>query len=432
MRSAIFVALLVLPAPAAPPEPVLLNPDGAWCWFQDERALVYDGKLTAGSITRSGDVQVTTWNFETGLIGIKTLRPALQADDHNVPGLLLRQDGRLMAFYTAHGNLRRMFYRVSARPRDAAEWEPEESFDAGVTDGFTYANPFQLASEGGRLYFFWRGKDWNPTWSSSRDNGKTWTPGANHIYYKKGERPYVKYASNGADTIHFVFTDGHPNRDYRNSLYHAYYRKGGLYRSDGTLIRKLAQGPVEPREATRVYDGTNPETGEAWVWDIHLDRFGNPVVVYSSHPSPMDHRYRYARWNGKTWEDRQIAYAGKRLYEREGYYSGGICLDPDDLNTVYLSSGVRIGDGKPNPSGRYEIYRGVTGDRGRTWTWQALTVDSTRDNLRPIVPAGHPGKTFVLWYRGTYHTYTRYETEVVAYTDAKLAALKQRVSWGSK
>lgn len=39
-------------------EPVVLNPDGAWCWFQDERALVYDGKLSVASIGRTGDVQV--------------------------------------------------------------------------------------------------------------------------------------------------------------------------------------------------------------------------------------------------------------------------------------------------------------------------------------------------------------------------------------
>jgi hypothetical protein len=306
-----------------------------------------------------------------------------------------------------------MFSRVTVRPHDASEWGPEQSFDFGVTEGFSYANPFQLAAERNRLYLFWRAKDYNPTWSASDDGGATWLSGANHIYSRKGERPYVKYASNGRDTIHFAFTDGHPNRPFLNNLYHGYYRAGGLYRSDGTLVRKLAEGPITIAEATRIYDGEHSPTGEAWVWDLHLDRGGNPVVAYSTHPSPMDHRYRYARWNGKRWEDQQFAYAGKRLYEREQQYSGGICLDPDDINVVYLSSDVRIEDGKPNASGHWELYRGMTRDGGKTWRFEALTRDSKADNLRPIVPAGHPAGRFVLWYRGTYRAYTDYETEIV-------------------
>ena len=47
-------------AVAAEREPMVINPDGAWCWFQDERALVHDGKLTVASITRDGEVQLTT------------------------------------------------------------------------------------------------------------------------------------------------------------------------------------------------------------------------------------------------------------------------------------------------------------------------------------------------------------------------------------
>ena len=32
-------------------EPVVINRNGAWCWFQDERALVWRDKLTTASIT---------------------------------------------------------------------------------------------------------------------------------------------------------------------------------------------------------------------------------------------------------------------------------------------------------------------------------------------------------------------------------------------
>lgn len=55
---------------------------------------------------------------------------------------------------------------------------------------------------------------------------------------------YVKYASNGEDTVHFAFTEAHPQRPLAASLFHACYRRGGLYTSDGQLVRKLADGPI--------------------------------------------------------------------------------------------------------------------------------------------------------------------------------------------
>ncbi len=398
--------------------PVVLNSDGAWCWFQDERTLAYGNKVAVGSVSSQGNVQATTWDLGAKSIDIFTLRSKFEVDDHNAPGMLLRNDGRLMVFYTWHrltNGRPEMFVRETARPGDASEWTPERHFDAGSPHGFSYANPFQLSGEKGRIYLFWRSIDFNPTWSASDDLGRTWRKAANHIYSQIGERPYVKYASNGVDTIHFAFTDGHPNRLYKNSLWHAYYRNGGLYRSDGTFLHKLADSPVRLYEATRIYDGVTTPTGEAWVWDLRLDKAGGPVVAYSTFPRPADHRYRYARWDGKKWVDREIAYAGGYLYEAESYYSGGICIDPDDVNVVYLSSNVDIQTGKSNRSGHWEIYRGVTRDGGANWKWSPLTQDSVIDNLRPIVPARHPRGTFVLWFRGTYRSYTNFRTQVVGY-----------------
>ncbi|MCK4627582.1 MAG: hypothetical protein KAT56_01190, partial [Sedimentisphaerales bacterium] len=53
-------------------------------------------------------------------------------------------------------------------------------------------------------------------------------------------------------------------------------------------------------------------------------------------------------------------------------------------------------------------------------TWQPITSNSTEDNLRPIVPANHPGQTFVLWMRGSYETYKKYNTSIVLRTGAKI------------
>ena len=400
--------------------PTVLNPDGAWCWFQDERALIDGNLLHAASISSTGAVHVNTWNLSTNAVRTFPLIENFQIDDHNVPALLLRADGHLMAFWTTHGGVtgkQTMYVRVTTAPHDASQWDPVQTFDFGSPHGFSYANPFQLSAESNRIYFFWRAIDFNPTWSRSDDNGRTWRPAANHIYFRKGERPYVKYASNGRDTIHFAYTEGHPDRPaFANSLYHAFLRNGTLHRSDGTPLRRLEDGPLQATEGTRIYDGNRSLTGEAWVWDMHLDAQGHPAIAYTSHVHSGDIRYRYARWNGSSWDDHEIAYAGRRLYQGQEYYAGGISLDPDDLDTVYLSASVHPATGRPTSSGHYELFQGSRTDMG--WQFFNLTPGTTVDNLRPIVPANHPTpnnhhNAFVLWYRGRYRSYTDWSTEVV-------------------
>lgn len=397
----------------------ILNEDGAWCWFQDERALIYNNKLAVASIKANGDNQITTFNLDSGNLTNFILNTGFEADDHNLPGLLLREDGHLMAFYTRHNLDNIMRYRVSSFPYDTQHWDEEQSFSVGIEDHFTYANPYQLTAENNRIYMFFRALNYNPTFTSSDDNGNTWAQGKNIILYQTGERPYVKYCSNGVDTIHFAFTEAHPRESNLNSLYHMYYKAGNLYKSDGTLIKGLSEVPVNPTEATQVYDGVNSPTGEAWVWDMELDPNGNPVIVYASFNAIDDHRYRYARWNSQTlsWEDYEIAYAGTYLYIIESQYSGGICLDPDNTQVVYLSSDVNIETGQPNESGHYEIYRGTTLDYGQSWVWEPITQNSQEDNLRPIVPKNHFNHPLVLWFRGEYTTFNSYRTQVVLYAE---------------
>src|SRR4029079_12835363 len=58
-------------------------------------------------------------------------------------------------------------------------------------------------------------------------------------------------------------------------------------------------------------------------------------------------------------------------------------------------------------------------DGGTTWTWSPITLDSTVDNLRPIIPLGAPDVGVVLWLRGTYSNYQDYDLDVVAYIEGR-------------
>ncbi len=416
-----------------PDGPLVFSDDGAWCWFQDERAVMHDGKLIIGTVAdgrhdprRRGNVEVVTHDVRKGTTTREVLHHRLQRDDHASPAFLVREDGRLLALYTKHGNDNAVRHRLG-EPGGVC-WGEERVFVPSEPSRVTYSNPILLASENdgrGRLYNFFRGHDdsFKPSWMTSDDGGDTWRARGIWIDFPapRRHRPYVKYTSDGRDEIHFAFTEGHP-RDHDNSVYHAFYRDGAFYRSDGAHAGAVRDGPMTPEMATRVFRGDADNV--AWTSDLHLDESGHPTLVYSvqrdsgglrpGHPDAgRDHRYRYARWDGQRWLDSEVARGGSRLYPGEDDYTGNICIDPDDVAVVYFSTNVDPRTGAATAGDRHEIWRGVTADRGRTWSLAPVTRESRVDNLRPIVPASDGRYGALLWLRGRYESYASWDLQVV-------------------
>ena len=146
--------LCSMPALAATDPCVVLNDDGGWCWFQDPRVVVDSGKLVAGSVAngsrdpaRKGDIEVVSYDLTGGPPVRSTLHKSLQADDHACPALSLRPDGRWLALYAKHGVENQIYYRLSARPHDATEWQPEKVFVPNPSTRVTYSNPHFLSGE---------------------------------------------------------------------------------------------------------------------------------------------------------------------------------------------------------------------------------------------------------------------------------------------
>ncbi len=162
---------------------------------------------------------------------------------------------------------------------------------------------------------------------------------------------------------------------------------------------------------------------------MHYGKDGNPVCVFQVQRdnvtgSGWNHDriyYYYARWTGSAWERKFIAHGGRGIYSAEDDYGGGMCIDPENPNVVYFSSNAadpfNLGDIDNVPlraNERYEIYRGVTTDGGQTFTWEQITVGSAADNFRPIIPENHGYDRTLIWFNGTYTTYTNFSTRVLA------------------
>jgi hypothetical protein len=383
--------------------------DGAWSWFGDPRAITHNGRTYVGWVDREGDVKVSSYDHATGERVTAVLQGRLNQDDHANPSLHVRPDGRLVIFYSRHVGSE-MHYRVSSLPEDVRSWDPPRTVPTNTPGirGYTYPNPIRLAAEG-KTYLFWRGGNYNPTFSTQADGSNDWSP-ARNLILMPNERPYTKYASSGGNRIHVAYTNAHPSEYGDVNVYYTRVQGGRIERAGGKRIGTLGT-PISPEQGDLVYDPAEP----TWVHDVAVNSAGRPVILLASFPSSADHRYHYAQWNGNAWTVREITAAGGSFRGDGGspYYSGGVTLDHDTPSRVYLSRQVGLG------SWHVESWR--TGDGGATWTAQSLTPGSTAKNVRPISPWGMSatgGLMSVIWMLGPYDSYVSYQTQVAAMAKA--------------
>ncbi|CAN5606093.1 hypothetical protein BH20ACT19_BH20ACT19_10380 [soil metagenome] len=413
-----LIVLCLAFAPAASAADVRFG-DGGWSWFQDPRAITHTGEHTrtyVGWVTPAGDVTVGSYDHETSERQSFVLHEALEADDHVSPALQVRPDGRLVAYYARHSGTP-FYYRVTTNPEDITSWEPARTIDTNSDGrfGYTYPNPIRLADEG-RTYLFWRGGNLDPTFSTQADGEEAWAPARSLIRVPgespaQNERPYLKFASRGRDTVHFAYTNAHPNEAADVNVYYGRIRDGKVEEANGVFISDLGN-PIGPREADKVFDGAGP----TWIHDVAVGADGRPVVVFASFPaagSATGHVYHYARWTGERWEVNPITDAGGSISpQRSPLYSGGITLDHDDPTTVYLSREV---------AGLWSIEAWSTPDGGAGWTSRAITPPSATKAFRPLSPRGdEPGEEMVVFMSGAYTTYRRFQTAVTTFVEDPL------------
>jgi hypothetical protein len=315
---------------------IQFNDNGAWCWYQDERAIVdaAGGKIVLGSVAssggaggslRNGIVESVIFDLRTGM---SQRFPLWQAgcDDHNAPGLILRPDGKYLAMYAEHYDMYNSRYRIF----DGAAWAPEQRFDwtkiPGGTDyTIAYSNLYYLSSES-RMYAFARANHRCPNLLVSTDMGNTWSFGGQLTTnstnsYNKG---YYKYWGNGVDRIDFIFTEEHP-RDNPTNIYHGYVKNGKSYASNGTLaddnILDTLNIPTFLQFTKIFAEGTviNGDTMRR-CWNVDVQRYDDGVIAAliscrannnqpggtTGNPPPdlalnPDHRFIYCRYDGSTW-----------------------------------------------------------------------------------------------------------------------------------
>lgn len=387
------------PAAAAFPNPAI----GAWSSITDPRAIpIGTTGIAFTALTMAGRASVFSADAPYETFTETVLRTGVSLDDHDNAALLKRDsDGKILAMQSSHNGAQ--FYGwISSVTDSVSAFGLATDHDSTMGVGpYTYANLHQLTGMVNDPIMVFARSGTAPSWTmhyaSSTDGGATF--GAMSALLGPN-RPYFKSVTNGGTRIDFAVTTGHPGEVAACSIYHFYYDNGSWYDSSGVSI---GSPPFDQTtDLTQVYDGS---TYESLVWDIQVDGSGNPAIVFAVFVTTTDHRYYYAKWNGSSWVVNQICTAGTYLYAdaTQPYYSGGVCIDPDNVNRTFASR---------ESGGNWNIYCYTTANSGASWAETQLTSgDGMR--FRPFVV---PNRNVLLYIEGQYDTYTSYNTVVAART----------------
>lgn len=382
---------------------------GIWTWFNDPRS-VYDPsthRLFYAAILNDGTVAVQSWDFtkRLSLFGRPHGTTVLQIDDHANPALCLLDTGKILAAYSQHNG--DSFSCRSTNVGDIRTWDTEVAVASGANDD-AYAHLVQMGDTAKTVFWFYRRGAANPRpvrYRTSTDGGATWG-GDTDLFDDGTNRPYFKCVKTSGSRIDFVVSTGQPD-ECANSLYHGYITvasDGSLtfFKTDGTQV---TSPPFNPNEFTLVYDGT---TNDGWQWDIETIG-GTITIAYAVFTSANTvHTYYQARWNGSAWQSDAVADGGAvpdYLYAGEPDYSGGFGLDPNDINTVYVSRMFTATDF------RLEKWTHTGTFPTGTWTQDSTIASTATINARPYCPRGL-SPTTVLWWEGSYTSYTNYATRL--------------------
>jgi hypothetical protein len=424
-------------------EVTVFNDNGGWTWYNDERVVVdaEAGKIVvssaasnASSQSASPQVHAVIHDLATGQNTKMALGSLSYSDDHNNGGIVVKAPGEYFVAW-AHHNVDCNTYW---RNYEGGAWGAQVTHAWGQgcpwgtrPDNITYNNPWQLSAEG-RLYNFIRSVETSPNFLVSENDGGTWTYGgrltaSEQLGYNAG---YYKYWGNGVDRIDFFATESHP-RDSNTSIYHGYIKGGKTYDSfdqeiDGNLFDTDAPSI---KEFTRVFAAGSMIDGvtvrRLWNFDVARYQDGTVGVLWQGRENECSdknncdpkHHVLYSRFAGTEWKSTRLVRGGRTLYRNksdwwEEDYLGGAALDPDDPHVIYVSTNVDPRDDTTEHSVN-EIWKGVTCDDGATFVWAPMTMNSTNENLRPVVPKWDAQNSALLWFRGNYQTAQMYSAEVV-------------------
>ena len=387
-----------------------------WCWFQDPRAVYYNGKTYYGYVDNGTPPSLTRASLWVGCYdhATKTLakpvciQSAWEHDDHDAPALHILPDGRIMAFY-AQSPIKpspKMRCRISTNPEDISSWGAYTE----ITDSTWTCYPKVVKTTDGRIYVFYRdtaGPREPTCYVQSDDNGATWNIAGTTVVDEHTTWPgqFTKVAAQG-NKIYIAGTCVFHGswRTYKHIYWAMWDGNKWTNHAGDTLTQPLSSLNME-----QAFNSDTQGEGEhtSLIWDMVVDSSGYPHIAFahnlvdSSGNDTGNHKYYEVRWTGTAWSATKICDSNHgSIHAGQPVDSGGVCLDQNDPDYAYCSVAV---------NGVLEIQKFHYS--AGAWTKIAdLTSGSAKDNMRPVSPVDSHSPVQCIWMYGDYKTFADYDT----------------------
>jgi hypothetical protein len=394
--------------------PTQLVSDGNWTWFTMPEAVQSGDYIHFGSVSSDGRCRAHRANADTGATETFDCSGVLEVDDHNNCSVLALGDGRWAFFFGQHNDpvFRYRIWNGTGDFTNSANWSsvPQRGTGEGP---YSYPKPFIFPGDtsSGRVWLFHRRQIDGSTRSLTFRRSATLTASSDpwsaytDVLLESGARPYVVMRQSG-NRVHVAASSAHPNEATFITIRHFYadLNSGSLDWKDSTGASLST--PFDVAATTRADDGGNLKR---WVSDVGVGTDGRPRILWMRYPNNDGTavEYWHSRWTSSAWVANKVTDDGAGLYAGEQYYHGGLRFDSDDVTRVYLSAPI---------SGVRQIQEWRTSDDGATWTQhRQLTSGGSANNplkARPIGVVGGDGRVRLMWWQGTYTSFTNFSTAI--------------------
>ena len=386
--------------------------NGAYTWWTNMQAFRYVGnkdQTYLSYVDEEGGRRIASYNHKTGKFANFKLAQ-YEVDDHDSAGIMVLPDGRLLAVYVRHNKDKIIRWRISKRPEDVTSFGEEYEITCG--EAITYAQLHRISDTEYRILYRYKMKNWATRVYDCEK--KEWSVETVWFTEGKGKQYYMWTQEDREEGKFNIFMTGHPKNGPDQNIRYGYFTAdGGVYTTGGTKVGdmndELAIAVANPRDFDIVYEAKEGEHTRLYDVSFMGEKVG--VLYGVSQGDEQYSKYYYAYYDdvaGK-WVNNYICDSGKVMVAANMYY-GGMIFDKKDMQTLYVCR--REGE-------RCRIEKWKTTDYGATWTSELIEEAANDDEeiLRPLSPYNAHEDMDVLYMKGNYPSYVKYDTDIVFYAD---------------
>lgn len=372
--------------------------DEAWTWWNYPQAITtntYNKSLIYGWTNSLGYSGVSQLNLTNKKYTSNTLKQK-EIDDHNAPGVLRMNDGRLLVAYTdGHGSGNNIHIRTSKSNREhISDFDNVKSIDCGGST--TYVQMFYINNA---YYIFSRigVKNWGYIKS---DDGENWS--GPHIFLTANTQYYIKLAkiTDRPHMLRMCMYSNPTTADAKIRMGFLDFENDKILQSDGTELATFSTGSAD-KELFNVLipyptDGDNSQR----MFDVAETDYSDIVIAYCTFNTENANASKYYIYeNGLSTK---ILDNGESFWHPK--YQGGISFIEADK--IVLSRNWEGYD-------YIELW-----DKADVWNkTKELFSEATTNNNRNVRPIVDINKRYIIWQRGYYNpsTYTDFMFNTMIY-----------------